>query len=234
MIRIADGEVAIWWARLQDVTWKSYRLLDDVERARFEAYQAIEDRQRFMGGCALIKLVASCYSEYATPLDVRISRTCFRCGKPHGKPELEGSSLNFSLSHSGGVIGLAVSLLAVGLDVEQVTYHTNLGEMAEFMLSRGELMTKEYSTARDYFIAWTRKEAVVKALGVGFQIAPNTIVVSSPRETPKLLEWPLTIPPETLRLFNVDVEPGYVSSLATIGSCRSLNYYDGSPLFATS
>ena len=234
MIRLTHGTVDIWWAWSQDASPHLEGMLDNTEKTRYLAYRAVEDRQRFLTGCVLSKLVVAHYLGCEAS-EIRFSRRCPRCGKPHGKPEIKGSPIRFSLSHSGDIVGIAATINTnIGLDVEHLGYNLDFDSIASLMLSSNELTMKdEYTTIEDFLVVWTRKEAITKAIGLGFQIPPTAVEVSWSTENPRLLAWPLDTPPETVSLFDVDVVPGYVSSLATLGPCRTINYRTGSSLIAT-
>ena len=73
----------------------------------------------------------------------------------HGKPYLEGNPLYFNLSHSGGMIALAVSDHEVGVDLQQ---RSDVPPAVRRRLS-------EQENQEDFFRLWTAKEAYVKFLG---------------------------------------------------------------------
>ena len=92
---------------------------------------------------------------------------------PHGKPYLrDAPQLQFNLSHSGGVTLVAVALDAgVGVDIER------LRPMPDCLAVAGRFLAPEDAAAlaetpavereREFFIRWTRSEAMWKARGVG-------------------------------------------------------------------
>lgn len=90
---------------------------------------------------------------------------------PHGKPELRGGPF-FSLSHSGDLALCAVSATrVVGVDVEELRPVPGAEEIAHRWFTPGEW--SEFRSApggeleRAFFRVWTRKEAYLKALGIG-------------------------------------------------------------------
>ena len=90
----------------------------------------------------------------------------------HGKPSLTGTNaaLHFNLSHSDGLAALGVSHMRVlGVDIE---HERPLKEdIAERFFSRGEVAAlralPEAERLAAFYRCWTRKEAVVKAIGEG-------------------------------------------------------------------
>ena len=89
---------------------------------------------------------------------------------PQGKPFLPGGPA-FSLSHSGAFAALAVDAHPVGLDLERV-------EPARMRAIRRVCTPEELDWAGEdplrTFRLWTWKEAVMKATGLGFALAPES------------------------------------------------------------
>jgi 4'-phosphopantetheinyl transferase len=92
---------------------------------------------------------------------------------PHGKPYLRGApQLQFNLSHSG-----AVSLVAVALDVEVGVDIERLRPMPDCLAVAGRFLTPGDASALaetpaverewEFFVRWTRTEAMWKARGIG-------------------------------------------------------------------
>src|SRR5260370_33014109 len=115
----AAGPAGVWWARRGDASPRLAGLLDDLERERRAAYRREADRERFLVGCALAKtVIAACTGQ--RPAQVSFDRACRQCGQPHGKPAVRGGGPEFSVSHSGDLVAVAVATAPVGVDVEQL------------------------------------------------------------------------------------------------------------------
>ena len=92
----------------------------------------------------------------------------------YGKPELapaHGSTLRFNVSHAHSLILTAVSLKEVGIDVEFIRPEMSLRDFGTRVFSCREtaFLAKlpPGERPRQLFQCWTRKEACVKALGLG-------------------------------------------------------------------
>jgi 4'-phosphopantetheinyl transferase len=111
-----------------------------------------------------------------TPGAVVISRRCNRCGDPtHGKPEVPGSAISFSLSHSQSFAVVAVATGArVGVDIEVVRPRARLDALAHRVLSPEEhadwLDFPPTAQLRAFLERWTAKEAYLKAIGTGISV----------------------------------------------------------------
>ena len=88
-----------------------------------------------------------------------------------GKPVLPASGLEFSVSHSGRFVWTAVSRAgAIGIDIERVDATVDHHDLAGIFhpVECSTIRALPARAARDAFYrCWTRKEAVVKALGEG-------------------------------------------------------------------
>jgi 4'-phosphopantetheinyl transferase len=136
-------------------------MLDAHERERLARLRRDDDRARYLAAHALVRLVlAAILDRPAAALG--FDRTC-RCGQQHGKPRLAGAGPEFSLTHAGDLVGVAVHAGPVGLDVEQVRELPHLPAMAAHVCSPGESAPDTGA----FFTLWTRKEALLKATGGG-------------------------------------------------------------------
>ncbi|MFF8974145.1 4'-phosphopantetheinyl transferase family protein [Streptomyces sp. NPDC014995] len=223
--------VQVWWARLGDGHAGLLALLDPVERARYDATVDAADRGRFLVGCALSRLALGELLGLP-PADVPLRRVCPRCGGPHGKVELavpresEYADLDFSVTHSGGVVGVAVCRgAAVGLDAEEYAAGLDVGTAAPIALSDTELaalhaLRPAAGRQAAFLRTWTRKEAVLKALGVGLGVSPRALVVSAPDAPPAVLTWPERLGPRPdLALADMTVDGAHPASVALVGAC---------------
>jgi len=99
-----------------------------------------------------------------------------------GKPRLQGSGLQFNLSHSAGEALIGVSPdRAIGVDLEVVHEVVDAEVLARAHFTNAERAewSRADAAARDrtFLTCWTRKEACVKALGVGLSAQPESIEV---------------------------------------------------------
>lgn len=206
-------ECAIWWASPVPNDENHLALLDDTERGRHAAYRRELDQRRFLTGRVLAKTVLGSRMGLA-PESVRFDATCDDCGKPHGKPRLPG--VEFSISHSGDRIGLAVTSAPVGLDVEAddrkadeglITYALNEVEQ------RSLKALPDAQRAAAFFQYWTRKEALMKATGKGLRIPLQSITLDGAN----LVDCTdPALDPTTTRLRDLTPGNGYRAAVAVL------------------
>ncbi len=119
------------------------------------------------------------------PVDVEIATG------PKGKPALASSAsgFHFNVSHSGDWGLIAVARSDVGVDVEQVRPRRASARLADRFLTAGERSLLESRAASHgeagFFMIWSRKEAYLKAVGVGLSV-PFSGVDSSLDRLPEL------------------------------------------------
>jgi 4'-phosphopantetheinyl transferase len=237
---LPDGTADVWWARKLDASDRHAGLLDDTERERLARYRSEDDRQRFLTGCVLAKTVLARYTGRPVA-GISFDRTCGQCGRPHGKPVLAGEGPAHSVSHSGDLVAVAVARDPVGVDVEQLDSRrraegtaSDPDALARMVLSGPEQAAlaaiRPSSRARQFLVAWTRKEAVTKATGDGLSVAFSDVIVAADHGPPRVLSWPYPRDPAQVSLRDLDAEPGYVAALAVIGRCEAVRSQDGSAL----
>jgi 4'-phosphopantetheinyl transferase len=109
------------------------------------------------------------------PESLRFDRTCPDCGRQHDVPRLlDDPGIHLSLSRTRSVVVLALSRSGpVGVDVDLV-HATRFGGYGDVALHRDERDddTRTFADAT----TWVRKEAALKALGVGLRVDPTTFV----------------------------------------------------------
>jgi 4'-phosphopantetheinyl transferase len=151
--------------------------LDDEEQARSARFVRPRDRRRFvLTHVALRLFLARCLG--MDPMAVRYENGI------HGKPRLAPGlpSLEFNLSHSGGLALLAVARdRPVGVDVERLRDVPDALTIADTHFSAAErevLRSLPATEQRRAFVrCWTRKEAIVKAVGEGLSRALDSFDV---------------------------------------------------------
>jgi 4'-phosphopantetheinyl transferase len=166
-----------------------YQLLDCEERARAMHFRFAVDRDRFIGRRGRMRrLLGSYLGERAE--DIGFTHNAF------GKPMVAGEDgLHFSLSHSHGVALCAVAWdRAVGCDLEWQNEALAERETAGRLFSQEERQRLHALPAAQwiegFYNCWTRKEAFVKALGVGLSHPLDSFDVSVAPGEPAVLLSP--------------------------------------------
>lgn len=172
---LAPGEVALWLVRPEEVTAERWRELEGWlspdETARAGRFHFERDRRLFQLGRGLAR------EQLGRWLDEAPGALRFEEG-PHGKPHLgspwASAAPSFNVSHTAGLVALALATVPVGVDVEAFERLGSPLELAERLFSPEEqavLRGHPPAAQRDYFCqVWTLKEAYVKARGEGLSL----------------------------------------------------------------
>ena len=143
-----------------------------------------------------------------------------------GKPELSRPrGLSFNLSHGGGLAVIAIGrAAALGVDVEPVPADARRGlAVAERFFAPEEVATLQ-TLERDRLGAalarlWSRKEAYVKALGIGLRVPLSSFALSAVGP-PRVLRCAPGDPvaPERWRFSTLILDGGLQGTLAAVGA----------------
>lgn len=160
---------------------RRFSLLTSDERARAEGPGPLLARQRTRTRVALRALLAS-------RLGLDAAQSAFLLS-PAGKPRLAGTTLDFSVSHSGRFALVALSPGGpVGVDIEtrsQVKMHPDrlqAIEAAAIALAPDMPLPAQGDAIR-FVQAWTRLEALAKANGAGVGELLSSLGIRGPAAT---------------------------------------------------
>lgn len=169
---LGDRETHVWVAGL-DLAPLQIDLLRGTmpqdERSRVDRSARTVKRDRHTAAHGILRDVLARYcacSPNAVAFDVG----------PHGKPMLavsmQNDALRFNLSHSGECAMYAVANgPEVGIDIEIIRERTDITKIAESFFALQEVAAlREMPASKQtdaFYACWTRKEAYIKALGMG-------------------------------------------------------------------
>jgi 4'-phosphopantetheinyl transferase len=150
-------------------------VLSPDERARADRFVFEDDRSRYVTGRTALRTLLGRelgLAPAAVPMDSTM----------HGRPRCASlrGKLDFNLSNSGEVAVIAMAPQeTVGVDVETFRpVHDAVG-LSRHYFSNAESRQLEILVPalrdRAFLTCWTRKEAVLKATGLGLTIAPATV-----------------------------------------------------------
>ncbi|MGW0864665.1 4'-phosphopantetheinyl transferase family protein [Streptomyces sp. NPDC002611] len=174
------GRPRVWLARVEElrdvVAPLADTLLDGAERARAAALRRAADRDGYRVAHVCLRLLLGAYLQ-VEPSDVTfVRRPCPVCGGPHGRPDVPGVPLCFSLSRTDGLCLLAFADTAVGADIERLPDADTVAALTKTLHPReADELTAYPPDLRPAAFArvWTRKEAYLKGLGTGLARDPR-------------------------------------------------------------
>lgn len=186
--------------------------LEPEELERRDRFRQNADAVRFVVGRATLRRAVGCALGIA-PRDVVFERG------PHGKPYVAGGAPHVSVAHSGDVVLVALATgAAIGVDVERVA-EAPTREPLDGLFSAAEAAAlralPEDLRVAAFFHTWTSREAIVKAIGTGFELPRDAFDVAvDPRARPALLCARPPMLAGTFTLARVPVPPDHVAMLA--------------------
>lgn len=227
-----EDELHVWAVEIDDVPVPSAKLwapLADDERDRAERFRFDQPRDRFVAARVALRHLLSGYLGVG-PAEVGFVYDAH--GKPSLDPARHQTDLQFNLAHSGGLAVVAVSTRCdVGADVEclravrqpdgiaQRYFHPS--EAAEVLAGGDDQLIDRF------FRCWTRKEAVIKAIGTGLQFPLDKFRVPVLEDSATWVDLPTG---EKTTADRARLEPcapctGYVGAVATLDAERACRYF---------
>lgn len=216
--RLPPGQCHLWLVPVRRRPgWLD--LLDPEEREQFERRSGSAAADVLVTSRAAQRLVGARYLG-VPPAEVAIDRDCAHCGRPgvrHGRPRFRNSDLDYSVSHTGAWVLMAITRTGlVGVDIEDLASAPEPHGMAEAVLTPAERERFDRlapSAAAQWLVsAWTRKEAAMKLSGLGLAAPPTRLDVSGPTVSATALpRWP----DATMHLCAIPAPDNHVAALAT-------------------
>ncbi len=206
-----SDEVHLWrigTSQTEQLTDRHWQSLSDNEQLRASNFVHDQDRQMFVMAHVALRELLGCYVR--TPPD-----SVQLVSDDHGKPYLlhkgENKTVQFSLSHSGDWVLIAIAAGQVGIDVQRQREVENLPRMIRRICTSAEHQRWQQLLPEqklpEFFCLWTSKEAVLKGAGCGLRVNPNSFEVlrSDPCEwSAALLTWKSKTTTWHVRQFAVD------------------------------
>jgi 4'-phosphopantetheinyl transferase len=172
-LSIEHGAVHVWsWDfKFSEGELHHYMdLLSPEEQCRLQRFRFERDRIRYAISHAILRILLGRYLGLQ-PTSIGFTRN--RYGKPDFTPVFSNSKLRFNLSHTNSMALLAIaSDLDVGVDVEEIRPID--AEIADRYFSEREKAELRKLTGTEwlegFYNCWTRKEAILKAEGIGLNV----------------------------------------------------------------
>ena len=171
VLRSSDVHV---WRAFFDGRRQSGDVLSTEELLRARRLVQSIDQEKFIFARTVLRRVLSTY------LNVLPEEITFETGE-HGKPFVRDSDVQFNVSHSGDCVLIGViQHNSIGVDVECVRSKQDYRGIAKRFFSVAEYAAIELSEkpVEAFYRCWTRKEAFLKATGMGLSFGLSNFDVS--------------------------------------------------------
>lgn len=197
---------------------------DESERA--SRFHFAEDRQRFILAHASLRRILSRYLR-REPQEIIFS------ANKYGKPLLTEGNIEFNLSHSGDYALVAVSRERnVGVDIEKIRSDIEIENLASRYFSPREISEltalPPEQRMHAFFHCWTRKEAYIKAQGLGLSLPLDSFDVALALGSAAILRATRPDPNEAARwsLRSLDVDSEYAAAAAVEGRELEFRFFN--------
>lgn len=208
-----------------DVFHKLKLNLSEDEHIKANQFYAANDKIRYIITRGILRELLSRY------LNIRPHHIQFSYNL-YGKPYLQ-NNLEFNITHSNHCIMLAFSMnIPIGVDIEFCKNDFN-----PLLIAQDFFSTNEYDKLLSlppemrhlaFYRCWTRKEAIIKAMGKGLAFPLSKLDVTLlPAEKPKLIKLETNdIDSGGWHLIEIKPHLNYIGAIATSGEINSVSYYD--------
>jgi 4'-phosphopantetheinyl transferase len=173
-MNLADDEIHLWMSFERPADEPALAqltsILPQAECARLDRARSAESRMRILAARTMQRTVLAGYTEGVDPAALRFVTGEF--GKPALAPEYESLGLHFNVTHTDGLVAMAVGRHRdIGLDAENLNERTTALRLARRYFTAEESRNLEaLPLARQplrFYSLWTLKESWMKATGRG-------------------------------------------------------------------
>jgi len=161
------GTVDIYFARTKDIITEFQELKNHIcknDLIRADKFHFEEDRETWLCCHTLLRIVLS------EKLGIESSYVNIYYDR-NNKPWLEGNPLFFNISHTRETFAFAISdFVRIGIDIEKIDRSIDFESIIRTFFSPEEMefiLADPENSRNRFFLLWTRKEALLKALGTG-------------------------------------------------------------------
>lgn len=184
-----DGQLHLWQFDLDHPDrgrWEETLCAEEFRKA--ERFVRQQHRERFLQGRCVLRSLLSRYAGVA-PRALEIGYTRY------GKPCLPWRyGLGFNLSHSENRAVIAIGRnRQIGIDIERLVLPDGVRGLARLVFSDEEWLAftalPDDALLLAFFTCWTRKEALVKAIGAGLTLDLRKLTVGLAAR-PVRVHWP--------------------------------------------
>ena len=210
-----SSEVSVYVIDLRVSTWRALdHLLTAAERAHRDRFVFECDRQAFTVCRARLRHILG------DRLGVAPREISFKLG-PYGKPHVHDDAVAFNVSHSGDLGLIAISdQEVVGVDIERERSLPDFMSISRRYFSeeeRAQLAKLPHELRqRAFFLCWSRKEALIKAIGMGLSFGLDQFDVElDPREAAKIKRIDGECSSTRWVLHHLTIAPRYCAALVT-------------------
>lgn len=195
-------------------------VLNRDEIARAGRYLRKEDQDRFIISRASLRYILSKY----TGIDPAAIVFEFGFNK---KPYISNTNIQYNLSDSGDQVVIAIAATALGIDIEYIKPRFYYDTILPLNFTAQEIaFISQTDSLLRFFMLWTRKEAILKASGIGLTDHLKQIPALNGKYT---IDGGLISTRNSWRLSSFVAAENYIATIATDITLASNNFYEFDP-----
>lgn len=139
-----------------------FSLLSEQEKYRAGKFLMRADQERYVYAHGYLRLLISKYTG-KEPFKIEVLE------HTNKKPYIADCPIKFNISHAGSHVLLGFSKTEIGVDIEYINYNIDYLSITHNYFAEKEIINIKNSNnpALLFFKYWTRKEAFLKAIGIG-------------------------------------------------------------------
>lgn len=222
-MKLEPNDIHIWTIHLnlspeQENAMHALLSPDEVERA--DNFRFPNHRQRFVAARGALRQIIALYLNTSAK-SVEFGYT------NHDKPYIKvpTTTIQFNLTHSHDLAVCALTLdHPIGVDIERVQLDDK-SAVAKRFFSRHEVAELANASTEErragFYRIWSRKEAVIKAIGKGLAVPLSSFSVKLSHE-PQCIE----LENNKWHLYHLTIAEGYQSAVATDQEIEKITYCD--------
>jgi 4'-phosphopantetheinyl transferase len=223
-------QVHVWTASVKLAAGLSdlASVINSAEQTQARKFRFEQHRVRYIFSQATLRRILSRYL-HVRPQEIVFDFNEF--GKPFLPKSSEKAALRFNMSHSEGLVVVAVAMNRhIGVDVERIRAIDDINAIARdyFAMQERTLLESAPPGRKEeaFYMCWTRKEAYIKAVGMGLSIPLNSFDASIPEGMPgrRLQATESSLGVEQWWLSDLTMPDRYVGALAIEGTPPTIRY----------
>lgn len=194
-------------SKYQELVSGTLDILSATERGRANRYHFEKDRNRFIICRTLLKFLL------AQHIGLKIDEISIEIDS-NKKPYLfSHPSIFFNVSHSGHYAVIAIAKSPIGIDIEYINKEFKYQEIVTTVFNKLEIVeiTNNKDKHQTFYKFWTRKEAIVKAIGKGVDDDIINVSVTDGKHSVSLA---IVKDFKTINAFSFSINENYVGALA--------------------
>jgi len=230
---LLDNEIHIWRINLDALAEKLAglkSLLSEDEKEKADHYYFEKDAKRYQVARSVLRILLAKYLN-AAPDCLEFDQN------PYGRPMLRVPQLtdllNFNVSHSSFLAVLAFGRMKeIGVDIEEHRADFVSLEVAKRFFSASETESLvglgQDEFIQTFFNCWTRKEAYIKAKGMGLSLALDSFAIETSQTAFPKLQFSKHFPADSQKFMFVSFSPWekFSAALAIKSKEARIRFFD--------